>query len=117
MAQWTVWRRYTREVIDKLPNRIGTYEIAARNKQVLANGKSDSSRDGVRGRLIARLIHNQHPTGYFFRCKYASLLDSPEQMEAETVAQHRTKTGRKNFTGNNRSPRKDRFDILNIGLP
>ena len=112
MAQWTVWKRYTREVIDKLPNRRGEYEIAARNKKVIANGSSDSEISGVRGRLIDRLIHNQNPTGYFFRCRYADWLTSGLDMEAKTVARHKAKRGDENLKDNTRSPRNTNSWLL-----
>ena len=104
MTRWTVWKRYTRESIAKLPNRRGEYEIAARNKIAIGNGSSDSDVNGVRGRLMERLIHNRHPTGYFFRCRYAEWLDSGIQMEASTAKKHIAKRG-KNLKDNKRSPR------------
>ena len=113
MTQWTPWKRYTREVIDRLPNRRGEYEIAARNKVVIANGSSDSERTGVKGRLIERLIHDRCPTGYFFRCRYADWFTDGIDMEAKTAVRHKTKRGGKNLKDNMRSPRVHRsiFDI------
>ena len=105
MAQWTAWRRFTREVIAKLPNRRGEYEIAARNKVRIANGSSDSEISGVRGRLMDRLIHNQHPTGYFFRCRYADVATYGLDMEAKTTARHKARRGDRNLKDNKRSPR------------
>ncbi len=105
MAQWTTWKRFTREVITKLPNRRGEYEIAARNKIVIANGSSDSDVNGVRGRLMERLIHNRCPTGYFFRCRYAGWFDSGLQMEAKTAKRHKAKRDGENLKDNERSPR------------
>ena len=105
MAQWTAWRRFTRDTIAKLPNRRGEYEIAARNKTRIANGSSDSEVNGVRGRLMDRLIHNQHPTGYFFRCRYADWSTSGLDLEARTAARHKAKRGDKHLKDNKRSPR------------
>ncbi|MFH0849278.1 MAG: hypothetical protein V1857_07230 [archaeon] len=105
MPQWTAWKRYTREVVDRLPTRRGEYEIAARNKKVIANGSSNSESAGVRGRLVERLIHNRCPTGYFFRCRYADWLDNGLDMEAKTAARHKAKRGGRNLKDNKRSPR------------
>jgi hypothetical protein len=107
MAQWTAWKRYTREVIDRLPNRRGEYEIAARNKIKIANGSSDSELTGVKGRLMERLIHGRNPTGYFFRCRYADWSTNGLDLEARTAARHKTKRGGKNLKYNKRSPRND----------
>ena len=105
MAQWTAWKRYTREVLDKLPNRRGEYEIAARNKVVIANGSSDSEISGVKGRLIERLIHGRNSTGYFFRCRYADWSTSGLDLEARTAARHKARRGGENLKDNTRSPR------------
>ena len=113
MAQWTTWKRFTREVITRLPNRRGEYEIAARNKAVVANGSSDSESSGVKGRLMERLIHNRCPTGYFFRCRYADWLTDGLDMEARTAARHKSRRGGDNLKYNKRSPhvRRSIFDI------
>jgi len=108
MASWTAWKRYTREVIAKLPNRRGEYEIAARNRVRIASGGSDSE-TGVKGRLMERFIHNRHPTGYFFRCRYADWIDSGIEMEAKTAIQHKARRGGKNLKDNIRSPRLSDF--------
>jgi len=105
MAQWTEWKRFTREVIAKLPNRRGEYEIATRNKIRIANGSSDSEINGVRGRLMDRLICNQHTTGYFFRCRYADWSTSGLDLEARTAARHKARRGGENLKDNKRSPR------------
>ena len=105
MPQWTAWKRYTREVINKLPNRRGEYEIASRNKAAIANGSSDSELTGVKGRLMERLIHNRCPTGYFFRCRYADLSTNAIDMEAKTAARHKSQRVGKNLKDNKRSPR------------
>ena len=105
MAQWTAWKRFTREGISKLPNRRGEYEIVTRNKAPIANGSSDSDINGVRGRLMTRFIHNQHPTGYFFRCRYADWLTDGLDMEAKTSALHKCRRGGNNLKDNKRSPR------------
>jgi hypothetical protein len=113
VAQWTDWKRFTREVIAKLPNRRGEYEIATRNKTAIANGSSDSELTGVKGRLMERLIHNRCPTGYWFRCRYANWTEDGVQMEAKTAARHKAKRGDKNLKNNKRSPRVRR-GIFNI---
>jgi len=101
---WTAWKRYTREGIAKLPNKRGEYEIAAHNKTVIASGGSDSG-TGVKGRLMERFIHDRHPTGYFFRCRYADFFSSGIRMEASTAKRHKAKRGGKNLKDNKRSPR------------
>jgi hypothetical protein len=113
MPLWTRWKRFTREEISKLPIKRGEYEIAARNKIVVANGSSDSDITGVKGRLMERLIHNRCPTGYFFRCRYADFLTDGLSMEAKTAAKHKAKRGGKNLKYNQRSPRvrNSIFDI------
>ena len=104
MARWAAWKRYTREAIEKLPNKRGEYEIATRNKIKIASGGSDSA-TGIKGRLMERFIHNRHPTGYFFRCRYAEWTDSGIQMEAKTASRHKAKRGGNNLKDNKRSPR------------
>jgi len=85
MPAWTTWKRFTRAEIEKLPNRRGTYQIAARNKVIVDTGGSDSELSGVKGRLTDRLIHEKCPTGYFFRCRYADFLDSGLDLEGKTT--------------------------------
>jgi hypothetical protein len=105
---WTAWKRYTRESIAKLPSRRGEYEIATRNKVSIASGGSDAT-TGVKGRLMERFIHNRHPTGYFFRCRYAAWGDSGIEMEGRTAKRHEARRGGKNLKDNIRSPRATFF--------
>ena len=95
MAEYTRWHRYISEEVVKLPNRRGRYEIAARNKVIVYRGGSDSDGEGVKGRLLSHLRANRFPTGYFFRCKYANLLQSGIELEAKGDAQHLKKFGKK----------------------
>ncbi len=104
MPQWTAWKRFVREEIEKLPTRRGVYQIAARNKVIIDTGGSDNEDSGVKGRLIERLIHNKCPTGYFFRCRYASLLDSGIELEGKVTRKLITSTG-KRPKYNKRTPR------------
>ena len=106
MARWGTWKRYTRTVIDRLPNnRRGAYQIANRNMTIVDIGGSDREySSGVKERLINRLINNKCPSGYFFRCQYADLFDSGLDMEGKTTRRIITKTG-KRPKYNKRTPR------------
>jgi hypothetical protein len=108
VARWTAWKRYTREVIERLPNRRGTYQIANRNMTTVDSGGSDDETSGVKGRLLDRLIHNKCPSGYFFRCQYADLFDSGIEMEGRTTRRLTTRTG-KRPKYNKRTPRTNNF--------
>jgi hypothetical protein len=110
MASWTVWRRYTREVLDKMPAKRGAYEIASRNKTIVDSGSSDSD-GGTKSRLIERLIHNRCPTGYFFRCQYVGFLDRGSDIEGKTTRRIIAKTG-KRPKYNKRTPSTSNYPFM-----
>ena len=110
MAQWTSWKRYTRTAVSRLPkNRRGAYQIANRDMTIVDSGGSDSEySSGIKERLIARILSNKCPSGYWFRCRYAGWLDSGFDMEGETTRHLIKRTG-KRPKYNKRTPNTDTF--------
>ena len=110
MPQWTTWKRYTRTVVDRLPNnRRGAYQITNRNMTIVDTGGSDSEyTSGVKERLITRILSNKCPSGYWFRCRYADWLDSGFTIEGETTRRLIKRTG-KRPKYNKRTPRTDNW--------
>lgn len=103
------WSRFTEENVKKLPKETGVYELANKDKRNIDIGGSDGKTTKVRGRLLRHLSSNKYPTAKYFRCKFAGLLDSGIDMEAQESAKFQKKHGRKpRYT--KRSPkRKSRF--------
>ena len=110
VAQWTTWKRYTRVVVERLPrNRSGAYQIANRNFTIVDTGGSESEySSGARERLIARLLSNKCPSGYWFRCRYTGWFDSGFGIEGETTRRLISRTG-KRPKYNKRTPRPNPY--------
>lgn len=104
MPAYTTWKRYNLETVRRLSRRCGMYEISSQNKTIIYRGGSDDERNGVRGRLITHLLNNKFPTGKFFRCKYADILESGIEIEGLASKRHVQRTKHKPKY-NKRSPR------------
>ena len=110
MPQWTSWKRYTRTVVERLPrNRSGAYQIANRGMTIVDTGGSESEwSSGIRERLIARILANKCPSGYWFRFRYADWLDSSFDIEGKTTRKIIARTD-KRPKYNKRTPRPNPY--------
>jgi hypothetical protein len=65
------WRRFTRENLQKLPEKEGAYELANAQKSIIRIGSSKN----LRRRLITHLISGELPTVRYFRCEILGFTD------------------------------------------
>lgn len=92
MAIRARWQRFTRENLEKVPQKEGAYELANAKKSVIRIGSSTN----LRRRLITHLVSGQLPTVRYFRCDIIGFfgLDSGTDREAhhaKKFAQARSK--------------------------
>jgi hypothetical protein len=97
------WSKFTRENVERTPQKEGVYDLANAKKSIIRHGSSNN----LRRRLMTHLIDERLSTVRYFRCEYIDLfdIDTPKAREAHHAERYFAQHGRKpRYT--KRSPHK-----------